>query len=30
MVFLKMDPVYDALRCHPRFQTILERVGFFD
>lgn len=28
MVFLKMDPVYDVIRSHPRFQTILERVGF--
>lgn len=28
MVFLKMDPVYDVLRRHPRFQNILERVGF--
>jgi TolB-like protein/Tfp pilus assembly protein PilF len=28
MVFLKMDPVYDPLRSHPRFRTILERLGF--
>jgi TolB-like protein/Flp pilus assembly protein TadD len=28
MIFLKMDPVYDALRPHPRFQDLLKGIGF--
>jgi TolB-like protein/Flp pilus assembly protein TadD len=28
MVFLKADPVYDALRSHPRFVQLLERMAF--
>jgi tetratricopeptide (TPR) repeat protein len=27
-VFLKIDPVYDPLRRHPRFQELLKRAGF--
>ena len=27
IIFLKMDPVYDALRCDPRFQNLLGRAG---
>lgn len=28
MVFLSVEPKWDSLRCEPRFQNILRRLGF--